>query len=170
MSAVADHELTVDIASTAIIVCLNRESLHAIAVEGINNLVVVDGNTSEVVALTNEIKSCREVAALRVGLSANGEVESPSAVADFRGRIQAEFFHLDSAVKLIRSNPAACFGLLVLNCAGVLPVGVSLASGSSLKGDGVVEATSFQCSLSVGITEIVDESGSLIILHVNSDG
>lgn len=78
--AIADVDLTVDFAWHAIVVGSDSEDLLALAVEGINDLVAINGNVGEVVlAVLDHVNGGSKSTALRVVFNSNVEVESPAA-------------------------------------------------------------------------------------------
>ena len=168
--AVADVELTVDIAGGAIEVSLNGEGLGAVTVEGIDDAVVGDRDGAQVgVLVIDEVHRGGESTALGVVHGADGEVEFPAAIliGEGSGTVEAEVDNVDLAVRSDGSNVAISRFGLVSDGALILPLGLGSGGTNSVHGDGVVEAVFLHGLLAVVLIESVPEGLAIGILHLD---
>lgn len=103
--SITDVHLAVHLFAHAIIISVHSKDLLALAVEDINNVSAVKGDTSQEGAVLHEVHRSSEGAALGVGLHADGEVEAPAAIRDLVGVNKAEVDNLDIATIGSGFNP-----------------------------------------------------------------
>lgn len=130
MSSIADVELTNEISwERTIEVSLNSESFLAIASERVDDIVVVDSDGTKVIASCCSDQECSgECTTLAVHLSANGEVEFPSAITDWTSFNKAEVLYIDFADSIATTNVTISIAGLVFDSARIPEVNRSTSS------------------------------------------
>lgn len=93
--SIADINLTVDFSESAFVVSGDGESLVAVAVEGINNSVAIDGNVGKIIVFIDQVHGGCKGTALRVLFNSDSEVESPATIRKLRCIIKTEIANLN---------------------------------------------------------------------------
>jgi hypothetical protein len=168
--SVADVELTVDIASRAIVISSDSESVVAVAVNGINNSCGVDFDVTQVGGVLDKVHWGGKSSALGVGFDTDGEVEFVAACRNFFRVEEAEVTDDDSAVK-IAGNLVTISG-----CRGIKnSVLVSHGNGGSgslsrLNLNGHVKTVGIESRLKVFVVHSHAESSSFSVSKGQDSG
>lgn len=93
--SIADINLTVDFSERAFVVSGDGESLIAVAVEGINNSVAIDGNICKIIVIIDQVHGGSKDTALWVLFNSNSKVESPATFRNLRCIFKTEIANLN---------------------------------------------------------------------------